>query len=126
MPADLCAGQGDPANRLDARDRRRFERIEATVKVAYTSVDELFTEFTRDINEGGLFIATNSPLELGSQVSLQFQIPDTDESVRADGIVMWTRPEGSDEEAGMGIEFDDLAPEEREKINEVVRRLRTD
>lgn len=108
----------------DAAERRRFDRVEATVRVDYASVDELFSEFTRDINEGGLFIETSNPLDLGGRVSLQFALPDSDETIRARGTVMWVQPGGADQPAGMGVEFDDLDPAERAKINEFVRHLR--
>ena len=47
-------------------DRRRLARERAEIQVQYESVDELFSEFTRDINEGGVFVATpNASSTLG-------------------------------------------------------------
>ena len=43
------------------QDRRRSARAELTVRIDYSTVDEIFSEFTRDINEGGLFIETEKP-----------------------------------------------------------------
>ena len=55
-------------------ERRRWERTDLVVRVDYKTVDELFSEFARNINEGGLFVETDSPPPLGSSVALQFQI----------------------------------------------------
>ena len=112
---------------LTGNERRRFDRADCTIRVDYGSVDELFSEFTRDINEGGLFIETDSPLELGSRVGLQFTLPESAETFHATGTVMWVRPrvdESTGEPIGMGVEFDELDAEERSKINELVRSLR--
>jgi hypothetical protein len=49
------------ANEAADAERRRSNRAEMVVHIDYATVDELFSEFTRDINEGGLFIETEKP-----------------------------------------------------------------
>jgi hypothetical protein len=44
--------------------------------------------------------------------------------VQVSGSVVRTSPGSGDEPPGMGIEFDDLDPQTRQRINEMVRRLR--
>ena len=72
-------------DRQSARERRRAERIELMVRVDYKTVDELFSEFARNINEGGMFVETETPPEPGSAVALQFRIPGSDGADRGDG-----------------------------------------
>lgn len=106
-------------------ERRRAERIDLLVRVTYQSVDELFSEFARNINEGGVFIETDDPMELGSTVALQFKLPGSDELIEVEGIVV--RTTGDDEPsdvAGMAIEFGELNSDARLRINELVKRLR--
>ncbi len=104
-------------------ERRKSERTDLVVRVEYRTVDELFTEFARNINEGGLFVETETPHPTGTAVSLQFRIPGSDDPLDVEGRVVRTQ-EG--ESPGMGIEFDDLDRQARERINQLVRQLRAD
>ena len=107
-------------------DRRKSERADVVVQVAYHTVDELFSEFARNINEGGLFVETDTLHPVGTEVSLQFNIPGSDEPLHVVGRVAHTTDGDSGESAGIGIEFDDLDGQARQRINQLVRRLRTD
>jgi len=108
-----------------SEERRRSERAGLTVRVDYSTIDELFSEFTRDINEGGLFIETEKPQEMGTEVSMLFNLPGTEEPVRTVGrVVRISNGEGGST-AGMGIEFDELTAHDRTKINSIIRHLRT-
>ena len=107
-------------------DRRKTDRADLVVRVAYHTVDELFSEFARNINEGGLFVETETPHTVGTEVSLQFKIPGSDEPLHVVGRVAHTSNGGQGEPPGIGIEFDDLDSQARQRINQLVRRLRTD
>jgi len=107
-------------------ERRRSSRVDLVVRVDYKTVDELFSEFARNINEGGLFVETETPHPPGTAVWLQFRIPGSDEPLDVEGRVVWTQDGGPGEPPGMGIEFDDLDRQARERINQLVRRLRAD
>ena len=106
-------------------ERRRSERIDMVVRVNYKTVDELFSEFARNVNEGGIFVETEQPQELGSPISLQFCIPGEQEPISAEGRVMRVSDGNGDEPPGMGIQFEQLSEHARERINELVRGLRT-
>ncbi len=104
-------------------ERRRSERTDFLVRVDYSTIEELFSEFTRDINEGGLFIETEQVHPPGTIVSMQFNLPGSDEPIQTKGTVVHTTSSG-DGPPGMGIEFDDLTPEARRHIDELIRALR--
>ena len=105
-------------------ERRRSPRSPLVVRVSYSTVDALFSEFTRNINEGGLFIETDSPPAPGTRVSLQFQLPGGFEPIQARGRVAWIEPASTDGPAGMGVEFEHLSSDARGRIDEIVRHLR--
>ena len=105
-------------------DRRRFERVGLMVRVDYKTVDELFSEFARNINEGGLFVETESPPAVGAAVALEFSIPGSDEPIQVMGRVVRITDGGREEPPGMGIEFEDLDEQSRNTINDLVRNLR--
>lgn len=115
----------DPASAESTpRDRRRAERSGLTVRIDYATVDEIFSEFTRDINEGGLFIETEKPHLPGTEVSMQFHLPGSHEIVETVGRVVRVSRGGTGVPPGMGIEFDELKPDDRKKIDRIVRALR--
>ena len=105
-------------------DRRRSDRIDLVVRVDYKTVDELFSEFARNINEGGMFVETEAPPAPGSPVALQFRIPGSAEPIQVMGRVVRASVGNRSEPPGMGIEFENLDGQSRELINRLVRSLR--
>ncbi len=107
-----------------ALERRYSERADVVVRVDYKSVDDLFSEFARNINEGGIFVETETPPERGTCVDLQFSLPGSDQLVCARGTVVRVSEGDSGDRQGMGIEFEDLDRDNRERIDDLVRNLR--
>ena len=106
-------------------ERRKTPRADVIVRVDYQTVDQLFSEFARNINEGGIFIETDVPEKPGSTVTLQFKLPGSDELIEVRGTVVRSEAENdASDSPGMGIEFGDLNDTSRQRINEIVRRLR--
>lgn len=105
-------------------DRRQAERAALVVRVEYSTIDEFFSEFTRDINESGLFIETLRPLPLGSEVTLRFNLPGGDSPIETVGRVVRASAGDADDPPGMGLEFDRLGGEDRVRIDQLVRTLR--
>ena len=107
-----------------AEDRRRSLRTELIVRVDYSTIDEMFSEFTRDINEGGLFIETEKPQPAGTEVTMQFSLPGTDETLSTVGRVVHVTSGDDQMPPGMGIEFEELSPDDRGRIDSLIRSLR--
>jgi type IV pilus assembly protein PilZ len=112
--------------RLDGgeAERRQSERAHYVVRVDYKTVDELFSEFARNINEGGLFVETDAPPGVGCLVALEFKIPGSAEPIQVMGRVVHASQGEPDEPPGMGIEFENLDGQSRDLINGLVRNLR--
>ncbi|MBW2229409.1 MAG: TIGR02266 family protein [Deltaproteobacteria bacterium] len=106
-------------------DRRRSARADLIVRVDYSTVDEIFSEFTRDINEGGLFIETEKPSQPGTEVMMQFHLPATDERIETVGVVVRVSTGDASMPSGMGIEFEELSHDDRKRINQIIRDLRS-
>ncbi len=105
-------------------ERRKSQRADWVVRVDYQTVDELFSEFARNINEGGIYVETETPQPIGTAVSLHFQLPGSEDPVEVTGRVVRHGDPGAGELPGMGVEFDDLGRQERELINDLIRQLR--
>ena len=105
-------------------DRRKSQRTDLVVRVDYQTVDELFSDFARNINEGGIFVETATPHPLGTLVDLQFKLPGSDEPIRIKGTVVRLSDGEGGELPGLGIEFENLDGPTRQRINQLVRKLR--
>ena len=123
----------EPAERIERVATREYEaeielrrspRAPLVVRISYSTVDALFSEFTRNVNEGGLFIETDNPPPTDTRVALQFKLPGRDLPIQARGRVTRIQQPGGDGPAGMGVEFDNLGQDARALIDELVRGLK--
>jgi len=108
---------------IEGIERRKSPRADLLVRVNYTAVDALFSEFARNINEGGVFVETESPQPVGTPVELEFKLPGMDEPLEVIGRVVRVDRDGPDG-SGMGIEFENLDSDCRNLINDLIRKLR--
>jgi uncharacterized protein (TIGR02266 family) len=106
------------------RERRSSDRGDLKIPVDYSSVDSFFTEMATNINEGGMFLATDTSAELDQLVKVAFRLPGLSKPIEVEARVAWlSRGEGG-AEPGIGLQFLELSPEARETINRLVRDLR--
>ncbi len=69
-----------------------------------------------DVSIGGAFLRSDLLLELGDQLEVEIPLP-AQAAVRALGRVVWvTRDPRIKGNAGMGIEFVDMAEDDRERL----------
>jgi uncharacterized protein (TIGR02266 family) len=113
-----------PAETRAAVERRRSQRAPVTVRIEYATVDALFSDFTRNINEGGIFVETDELIPLDEKVELKLRLPGSPELVHARGRVVRVEPASEGSAAGVAIEFEQLDSAARELINRAVRNLR--
>lgn len=96
------------------RHFRAQPRPEIRVRIRWRRLDEPHTREidaqSRNIGVGGAFVITESAPPIGTAVEIAIASPATWEPVRVRGVVRWLTPGTPDEDPGMGIEFQDLAP----------------
>ncbi len=109
-----------------AVERRRTERARVVVRIEYATVDALFSDFTRDINEGGIFVETDEPIPLDEKVDLKLRLPGSTELVNVRGRVLRVEQATATSASGIAIAFEQLDTSARELIDSVVRKLRSD
>jgi len=89
--------------------RRRHERLRLPLQVAYRSTGSFLVSYSVDLSQGGLFLETTRPREIGTELDLRLAIPGAEQDVRLRGIVQWVRAEAEHgQPPGMGIEFKDV------------------
>lgn len=106
--------------------KRQFDRAPVLFKVDYRTVDRFFTDFAENLSAGGMFISTPRPLDPGSTIIIEFILPVVQETLKVKAEVMWVRKRAiaANERRGMGVRFEDLSQEDRERIDAIVSTLR--
>jgi uncharacterized protein (TIGR02266 family) len=104
----------------DERDQRKHDREPVTLVVEYEGADDLLSDYTENLSTGGMFVATDRQLQIGTSVQLVLGFPGLVDSIRIEGVVRWTR--GQADGAGAGIEFAPGAP--RDELATVIARIR--
>ena len=103
---------------------RTHQRVPVQLLVDYRSDGNYLFDFCRDLGTGGVFIETAHPLSHGSTVELTFTLPDSKETLEARGRVIWvqTAVPGKELTPGMGVQFEDFTPEQRQLLHKFVER----
>ena len=106
---------------------RNHARAPLAVKVKYTTPEgKQFDSLTGGIGGGGLFIESSQPLAPGTELSVEFSLPDRPwERHTAKAKVAWTRnkPERFLLFPGMGVQFTDIDEKSRLELVELVSAL---
>jgi type IV pilus assembly protein PilZ len=110
--------------RRTGADRRVHARVTVDIEVDYKSADNFLFAYITDISAMGIFIRTNAPEPPGTRINLRFTPPGSAQ-LSLEGRVMWVNPyrPGSYDNInpGMGVQFVDLDPAQREQIVNLVR-----
>ena len=106
---------------------RSHPRAPLAVKVRYTTPEgKQFDSLTGGIGAGGLFIESSAPLAPGTELSVEFALPDRPwEKYKAKAKVAWTRnkPERHLLFPGMGVQFTSIDEKARKDLVELVDAL---
>jgi Tfp pilus assembly protein PilZ len=100
-------------------ERRRAERV--PINVEFSSDDSTDSTWVSDLSIGGVFVHTNELLPIGMIVELRFTVLLDDPLViEAVGKVV----RHSRRPIGIGVQFSTLAPQMRERVEQVLARQR--
>lgn len=81
-------------------------------------------EYSANLSLGGMFIRTDEPVPVGTEMPIEFRLGQDYELIRGRGRVVWVRKRAADADhpPGMGIRFLELTPGSRELIFKLVER----
>ena len=117
---------------MPADDRRSHPRYHLKLAITLRGDNNFYTGVTSDLSEGGVFIATQYILPIGTPVVLEVHISRFDVNITLRGTVRWIRePEATarggevfggsfvdDVKPGMGVQFSEMGPSEARMIRE--------
>lgn len=103
--------------------RRTSVRVPLAVSVAYWVADqkreEAYVVQAVNVGEGGIFLKTDLPLGLGTEVHIEFAIPGSGDKLHMVGKIVWSKEEILGEEkriVGKGIRFTESDNLTRERL----------
>jgi Tfp pilus assembly protein PilZ len=75
----------------------------------------------KDISEGGISVTTSTPYEVGYEMFVAIELPESMESVTALAEVVWVHPlEAAFHPTGMGLKFLALKEEDYYKLEKIL------
>ncbi len=109
------------------KERRKYMRLEASVKVKYTIIGKPGTikVFSKDISAGGLCLLLDEQLAVDTPLQLEIKIPDLKDPIHAIARVVWQKgfeSAGAEPKAHFttGIEFTGINDFDQFNINRYV------
>ena len=108
--------------RRTGRERREHQRVLVSMEVDYRCDKTFLFAYITDLSAMGIFIQTSEPLPPGTLLNLRFQ-PPGGAQFDVEGRVIWVNPPRKHDSInpGMGVQFVDLTPAQREQIKVLVR-----
>jgi Tfp pilus assembly protein PilZ len=103
------------------QERRVNKRVATEFKVSYVHLGDYLISYTKDISVDGMFIYTQSPLQVGELPILTFFINGSEISVQAE--VIWANTSPSLNDVGMGVKFLDPPKKLRQAILKTVNKI---
>ena len=109
------------------QERRQFVRLDASVEVEHQVVKEPAAQISksRNIGGGGIRLIIFERLQPNSEIKLKIKLPDNQPPINITGRVAWQEPfsistEGEREHYDTGVEFTQINPADRARIEKFV------
>ena len=107
-------------------NRRRADRARAAFLVQYREVGGKLIDATFDISRTGIFLRSDLPLPLDAK--LELTLPEGDRGVlvvegRVVRVVWGGRDRGRSIASGMAIEFENLSPTTKARLDRILHRI---
>jgi Tfp pilus assembly protein PilZ len=85
--------------KTDPKDKRKHPRKTALISVECATESVSFTDTILDISNGGVFIETDAPFDIGQEIIMDFSLPESESPVSVRGEIVRVDPNG------VGVKF---------------------
>lgn len=96
-----------------------------TLFIEFVSERDLYLSYMPFLKTGGLFVRTPETFELGDEVDLEIQLPDSLENSLVKGTICWLTPIGAQNGTppGIGVSFLEDKENVKAQIEKAIARL---
>jgi uncharacterized protein (TIGR02266 family) len=102
---------------------RVHQRVPLCMRVKFRNASSFLVAYSVNLSRGGVFLESEEPLAVGSEIALQVEVPDAG-PVTLRGRVTWRRENPDvDGPVGFGVEFEDMVDTRGNLIDELVARF---
>lgn len=105
---------------------REHARHPVNLRVDWSTRDAFTANHVSNISKGGLFIPSETPLPVNSELDLVLTLSEPEERIRARGRVIWNydiRKGTTRVIPGMGIKFVDISTADRARLDSYLAAL---
>ena len=106
---------------LKAIQQRATRRLPIRVEVEYSTTEDFLLDYTANVSLGGVFIVTDTPLEVGTRFRLRLRLPFRKRPLETLGEVRWVQESDGVMNAGMGVLFDGLSGADQRAVERMIR-----
>jgi uncharacterized protein (TIGR02266 family) len=95
------------------------------IRLRYASFDAFIDKFAPNVTRGGVFLASRTPLPVGSTFAFEIQLAGGEVALAGDGKVTWIKPfdpAAPQKAHGMGVQFLRLDNPSRDLLNKILAR----
>lgn len=112
--------------KAEVPERRQYPRVNTTMSIQYRGMrqasDSVMGAIARDISSGGIRVLVNEFISVFTRLVVEVYIPSTSEAVKVVSKVAWIQKRPHGEQYEIGMQFLDMAEEDRRNISEFVER----
>jgi uncharacterized protein (TIGR02266 family) len=91
---------------VDGIEKRKHHRAPLMLKVRYGHALDFLADYSVNISEGGIFIATDEKFEMGSIIDFEISFPGLLDPIQIRGEIKWYKSAISgDDVTGIGVQF---------------------
>ncbi len=101
-------------------NRRNQTRHAIALGITLVGENNFYLGMSENLSEGGIFIATEHAVAIGTVVTLELSLPTRAVPLVVVGTVRWARAAAADNAAGVGVQFAEVSPEDEKAIKEFI------
>jgi len=106
-----------------SKEKRVHKRAVVKVEITFRTGKQLMTSYMHNVSCGGLFIKTDKPLPLNTELELNFRLPNSYRLFKTKGLVVWVSPLGGKKPPGIGVQFREMSEEDAAYLEKVIEKL---
>ena len=103
--------------------KRKTPRVPIEIRVEYERFNRFVSEYTRDISRGGMFIRSESPLDVGTDLYVTLSFPHHKDDITLMANIVRTVSPQESAEPGMGVRFNFSDSDESRALHRLVDGL---